>query len=294
MKPVFGIDLTDNKKNEEFNSAPFIAATPDETVAAQFEQISNEAEETVKESKLPLPLLIAEYVLGGFGAIVAACTLSAGLEIGFSKVWENGSILIGIGGACLVLFLALWLYGKLRSKNVLESDSTARTVQTLDGYARIIREQLEVPADAHRADALLFRYKIKNGELCPVNNFPFINFEFDLFLRDGCLCFADLNHRCDFPLESLRRITTVKKRVTLLSWNKEEPIKSERYKPYKLTQNDMGFVLCKKYHVLELEGDGEAYGIWFPSYELPLFEELTGLKAPTEDEKDPPESETEF
>lgn len=292
MKPVFGIDITNNKKNEEINSTPFIAATPDDAVAAQLEQLSGEAEETVRSSKLPLVLLIAQYILGGFGALVVACTLSAGLEIGFSKAWENGSVLIVIGIVCFALFLALWLWGRFRSKSVMESDSTARTAQMLDGYAQIIREQLEVPADANKTDVLLFRYQVKNGEICPVSSFPYINFELDLFLRNGCLCFADLAHRCDFPLESLSRITTVKKRISLISWNKEESIKSERYKPYRLTKSDIGFVFCKQYHVLELEHDGERYGIWFPPYELPVFEELTGLRASAEEENQ--SEETEF
>ena len=30
---------------------------------------------------------------------------------------------------------------------------------------------------------------------------------------------------------------------------------------------------------LELEHEGETWGIYFPCYELPVFEELTGLKA---------------
>jgi hypothetical protein len=41
----------------------------------------------------------------------------------------------------------------------------------------------------------------------------------------------------------------------------------------------MGFVFCKEYHVLELEQNGEEWGIWFPPYELPAMEALTGLKA---------------
>jgi hypothetical protein len=35
----------------------------------------------------------------------------------------------------------------------------------------------------------------------------------------------------------------------------------------------------KPYHILELEKDGETYGIYFPAYELAAIESLTLLKA---------------
>ena len=35
----------------------------------------------------------------------------------------------------------------------------------------------------------------------------------------------------------------------------------------------------KAYHILELEHGGENYGIYFPCWELPVFERLTGLNA---------------
>ena len=74
-------------------------------------------------------------------------------------------------------------------------------------------------------------------------------------------------------------IRTVKKRIRFAGWNKDERPESKRYKPYKLGRNQYGCVICRWYHILELELDGETYGVYFPPYERPAFEAATGLKA---------------
>ncbi len=279
MKPVFGTDLTNDKHNESYNADPFVIATPDESTRREFERLGERAEETVKKSGLPLPLNIAKYVLGGIGAIVLGSTLSAGAEVGFAKAWENAAWLICIGLACLPAFLALWLYGRYRQKKVMEQDDTQALSHSLDQYAELLRQQLNIPGDAKNVELLFFRYKEKDGEIRPLSDMPLLNLTLEAFRTEEHLCFSDLHQTFGFPLSSLIRIATVKKRVSLISWDKEEPIKSPQYKPYHLTTNDMGFVFCKEYHVLELEQNGEKWGIWFPPYELPAMEALTGLRA---------------
>ena len=279
MKPVFGTDLTNNKANEDYNADPFVIATPDEATLREFEKLGEQAEETVKKSGLPLPLTIAKYVLGGISAIVLGSTLSAGAEVGFAQAWENAAWLICIGIACLPAFLALWIYGRLRERKVMEQDDTQALSRSMDQYAELLRQQLNVPDNAKHVELLFFDYKEKDGEIRPVSDTPLINLELEAFRTEEHLCFSDLHQTFGFPLSSLTRISTVRKRTSLISWDKEESIKSPQYKPYHLTTNDMGFVFCKEYHVLELEQNGEKWGIWFPPYELPTMEALTGLKA---------------
>ena len=77
----------------------------------------------------------------------------------------------------------------------------------------------------------------------------------------------------------LKSIQTVKKRIAIPSWNKEEGPTEGEFKPYKMTVNDMDMVFFKPYYILVGERNGEEYGIYFPCYELAVFENLTGLKA---------------
>ena len=46
-----------------------------------------------------------------------------------------------------------------------------------------------------------------------------------------------------------------------------------------MTVNNMGNVFFKPYYILEIEHNDEIFGIYFPCYELPIFEKLTGLTA---------------
>ena len=81
-----------------------------------------------------------------------------------------------------------------------------------------------------------------------------------------------------FPIDSFQRISTVKKRIIIGQWHKEERHNKGEYKQYKISTNQYGYSL-KNYHALELERFGETYGIYFPAYELHVFESLTHLSA---------------
>ena len=95
---------------------------------------------------------------------------------------------------------------------------------------------------------------------------PYLNPVFKIFSDTNCLYIANLEGKYAFPLSSLVSIHTVKKRIRIAGWNKEIGFKQGVYKQYKL----------EVYH------DGVSLGIYIPCYELPIFEELTGLKAETQ------------
>ena len=279
MKPLFCIDVTENKHNEAYNGACFAAAKPSEENLAALEKMRNNLDDTVQKSQLPVWLTVLKYITGIAGGIILGSTLSAAAEIGFATAYQNASWLILLGGASLVIFLALFLLGRRLEKTVSEDDATQQLLRSADTLAECVNEELEVPHDAATTDVLFFRYKVKDGEIHPKTDLPYINTEFRVFLRNGSLCLSDSETRYDLPMQAFSAIRTVKKRISLLQWNKEESIKSPRYKPYKMTEANLGWVLCRSYHVLEFEHDGEPYGLYFPCYELPLFEQLTGLRA---------------
>lgn len=96
---------------------------------------------------------------------------------------------------------------------------------------------------------------------------------------NGCDTELLVQKTSDLLSSSLRAIRTVKKRIIFTGWNKDDRPESKRYKPYKMGTNQYGCVICRWYHILELELDGEIYGVYFPPYERPAFEAATGLKA---------------
>ena len=162
----------------------------------------------------------------------------------------------------------------------MEGDESKHFTSTLDNIADSIYAEFGVPADAAGVDVLSFRYKLKNGE--PVAKEiadDMDNLVMKAFVSDEQLFLTDLESKYAFSLSEMRTIRTVKKSISLSSWNKEIPPKKGIYKPYKIKVDKYECIYCKPYHILELEHNGEIWGIYFPCYELPIFESLTGLSA---------------
>ena len=82
-----------------------------------------------------------------------------------------------------------------------------------------------------------------------------------------------------FPLKNLRTIRTVYEDATIPHWQKNDDFDSDNYKAYSITYNkNLGIFQTSPYHILELELNGEIWGIYFPCYEIRTIENLTGLK----------------
>ncbi len=77
MNPFGAIDITENKKNERINGAEFIVESTSSGQAKALENETENAEELLKKSKLPLPLRIVEYVCGILATVVVVDLLRA-------------------------------------------------------------------------------------------------------------------------------------------------------------------------------------------------------------------------
>ena len=141
---------------------------------------------------------------------------------------------------------------------------------------------MKVPETSKEVDILIFFYKIKNGEIkvCEkgMQYAKYLNPIFNVFCDQENLYLANLEGKYAFPLSSIKRVRTVKKKIVIASWNKDVSFKDDIYKPYKLTDDNYGAIHCKQYHIIEIEKDGEIFGIYFPSYELPAFKEVLGTE----------------
>lgn len=192
----------------------------------------------------------------------------------------NHAILLvwGVG----IIFGILTLIAHLSKKKVLESEENQVVSNRVDNVLNVIDMELGVPSTAVKVDLLTFAYKLKNGE--PVAKergmmtTPYVNFEYKLFVENGNIYIVDTDTKYVIDGKSIKGISTVNKRIGVVMWNKEISFKDGVYKPYKISSNDNG-IFFKPYHILKFEHNGELWGIWFPCYELPVFEHITGLRA---------------
>lgn len=281
MKPFLGIDLTIDKKNEQQIGDEFLVQQPSVALLESLDVSIEKADETIEKSKIPLPFRIVQYVSGFATLLIVSGIMRA--DVSLSEAYQNAPGLFWAAPICAIIWLLLYLWSRQKSKTVLEEDESTLAFSNLDNNAAAVFEDLFVPDNAKSVDILSFFYKLKDGKIKIVTKgmqtAQCFNPTFEIFADTENLYLANFEGKYAFPLNSITTIHTVKKRISMIGWNKEEPFNKGVYKPYKLTANNFGSVFCKSYHILEINYQGETYGVYFPSYELPVFEGVTGLKA---------------
>lgn len=276
MKPFLGIDLTMNKKNEQINGQEFLIQTPSAALTTSFETSSDKVEERIELAQLPLLFRGVQAICGMVALISIAAILKA--DISFVEGYKNAPGLYWASGICAVVWLTLWIITRLKAKTVLETDESEQIFSHLDGAAEAIYRDLNVPADAKDVDLLMFYYKLKNDNIkvCEkgMQIAQYFNPEFKVFGDKDYLYFVNLEGKYAFPLSSIVKMHTIKKRIRIAGWNKEEQYNKGVYKQYKLTIDNYDCIHCKKYYILEINHNGESWGIFIPEYEWHVFEDF--------------------
>lgn len=286
MKPFVGIDITENKKNEKINGEEFIVDSVSQIQKNNFDDAQQDALELVEESKLPLVLRIIQGACGLVGLMLLSGVLRAFTDedsVSFAEGYQNAPWLFWLCGVCLAVWGILKALSVKKEKETIYAEKGENVAGKLESISKNIYAELGVPPHAEMVDILSFAYKMKDGEPkakeMGLSTTPYINTEVKAFVEEDKLILVDLEHKYAFPLNSLQAIRTVKKSIMVPFWNKEEAPKEEKYKEYKLRVDDHGCVYLKPYHILEILKDNELWGIYFPCYEIKVFESLTGIKA---------------
>lgn len=283
MKPFLGIDITHDKKNEEENGKEFRITETSPAMVEAFENSGSKAMEMINAAKLPLPLRIIKDICGIGAMLIAFAIIRAfvGDDIGIAEAYGNAPVLFWVMGIAAILWLILKLLGDKKENAVAESEDVARLNSRINGVMDSIFAELDVPEYAYEVDVLSFAYKLKDGVPKVTDDgsgfAPYVNDAYKFFVDSENMYLADVYGKYAIPLDSLRTIREVSKKIRLLTWNKDEAPTEGAYKQYKLKTDEYDCVSVKPYYILEFEREGELWGIYFPCYELPAFTELTGL-----------------
>ncbi len=286
MTPFLGINLTADKKNMTFNGAEFLAEQPSLALSQAHEASSGKAEKILAQTELPWLLRIIRDGCGLFAAMGFLGIIKGLGNVSIREAYQNAGWIFWATGICLLIWALIKLIGSRKQNNVLNTDESNLTFSAAEGTAKAIFSELSVPEDAKEVDLLCFYYKVKNStiKVCEkgMQITPYLNPIFKIYSDSEYLYLANLEGKYAFPLSTLRSIRTVKKHIRIPTWNKDTAFNKDVYKPYRLTSDNYGCIHCKSYHILELDHNGKPWGIYLPCYELPIFENLTGLTAPVE------------
>ena len=280
MKPFFGIDRTTDKKNTNLNCEQFIVCSTNEASVKEFNN-ALEAEEGILKKASISPFL---SILGQISIIVFilfSCRIVGEMldkKIGLAVMYKTAPLAFWITGICFLVFLFLAILNKRKQKKVFEETSEYSNWEKRmeDSIAHCYNE-LGVPKDAESINVLSFTYKTKNNQPV-ITSVCCFNLDVKIFADDENLYICDIADKYAIARNTIKAIRTVNSKILLDHWTKEIPFDQEPYKNYKIKKTDVGIVV-KGYNILEFEDDGQLWGIYFPCYELPVFEAITGLKA---------------
>lgn len=285
MKPFLCIDITNDRKSTYLNGEEFITCSTSTMQTDSLAEAMQKASSLEKIAYIPAPLRILRIsckIIGIIGSISLVRALIGSDSVSLETAYQNAPWLFWLIGVTLAIWLILSAFGQMKKDRMSDSEEDVRISREIERISAAIYSELCVPDDARNVDILSFCYKQKKkGFSVKARGLAlteYINFDYKLYLRNDCLCLTNLEHTYSFPLSELRAIRTVKKQIAIPRWNKEISFKDGNYLLYKITSDQYNRIFFKPYHILELEHNGELWGIYFPCYERPAFERLTGLR----------------
>lgn len=286
MKPVFATNVTENKKNDVSNAEAFVCQRISQMNKESLDRVSEENNKVIKKASLPLPLRIMQIASMIVGFICFRVTMNLtrdGMSSG--ELLREAPVLFVVLAACVVVFGVVTFWGNAKSKKIRNSEESEIAASRADVVCRNIYAELGVTEQTPEVDIFDFKYKEKKNDISFVafnkmSAANFMNFPYKFYVNEGNLYLADLEVKYCIPLNKVKGIKTVKKQATIpmFMWNKEIAFNEGYYKQFKIRSND-GNIFIKPYHILCFEHNGEDWGLYFPCYELPLFEQITGFKA---------------
>lgn len=281
MKPFLSIDITTNRKNEQLNGNEFLILKPSEILSQTLDKTTEQKEAIIKNSKLPFLLRIIKSICLFLAFICVSGLLRA--RVSLAEAYHNAPWIFWLLPICVILFILLTICEKVKSHQVLDTDENQHALATHDRVMKDIFAELAVPDNAKDVDVLSCYYTERNGKIKAIEKglqlHQFANLIFKVYRDNENLYLVNCDGKYAFPLSSLSSIRMVKKHTVIKEWHKEEPYDQGIYKQYKLSIDKFGCLNCNSYYILEVVHNAETYGIYIPCYELPVFEELTGLRS---------------
>lgn len=236
MKLLFGVDVTDPAHHKEVCSA-LCTRELSGPLQAQYDALEAAEAEYGRLSSLPKWLLYVKKLIGYASAVFLLSFISSAFEQNPNTNHRIVSLDELLGIILLLVWIALTCFDLQKTKDVITSDEFLASKRQAADLEQAARLDLGVPEDAAEMDVLCSRYRWKYGEMVCADSsiiWYYGNISMHAWQENGCFCLADLTMRFDIPLSDIRTIERVKKGYDFSAWNKPEPYKAEKYKPYRV------------------------------------------------------------
>ena len=289
MKQLFGINVTENKKNTKSDGEVLINKQHQGEIETKIDEVLREQNAYfTKKRKLILPINIIRQILIAFVIIIGISFLGASLdpEAGFAVAYANGGFLLYIGGGVLIIGVTLLIIEKILIRNANNSPEFQHYNETLIALIEAAQANLDFPSDAVEIDMFSYRYRItKKGKVQfrtlysfgSQADVPVLN-QYTCYRIDNDLCISDLFSEYRFAISEIESIDMVNIATISRGWNKQEAPNSPTYAPFKINFNQQGNLIFKPLYSLKINSPVHGhFELYFPRHELQAITTLTGL-----------------
>ena len=268
MKELFGINVTENRKNAETDGERYCTSKVVGFSSEKLEKAFEELDEIENKGTLPTWLYIIASLLFLFGLICVFETVPD-----YKTAFNNAPGLVVSGIISFIVGGGFLLYEKLKVRSNKDSEEYRQADNALENNAGTSLDELNIPSDAETVNAFIYKYKTKDGKNEIRERFRghFINFDAFVFTEGDDFCIADLETRYDIPLSSITELGVEKKGCFVSGWTKDVPLSE-----YKLRTDNLGRVCLKSRAYMLFYLGGQEFRLYFPEYEMPVFRRLTG------------------
>ena len=277
MKNLFGLF----KKTSDNNFDQFVLRKLLDDNSTKIDNLSKEGEQLKKEKVPPQWLSYVSIFAILFGLLFAVSILLA--KDGFVNALQTRGYFFYIGVGLFVAGVVTQIIVRIKTKKSNSDPEVEKFVSMVEKTVKECEFELDIPETAVAID-VLFTIMKKNSKgeekLSQMALIQYLNQELKVFVEKDLLCFADITMVVGIPLDSVKGIKMIKKRIPLPKWNKSEPFNGPTYKPYKLYTNQTGFIWCKPYYEIDLDIDNESYYFLIPCYEKDPFLKVVGKEIP--------------
>ncbi len=182
----------------------------------------------------------------------------------------SGIILVGVFG-----------YERIREINYEKSDICAEYNARIENMFDSMYLEMGVPIDAPYVDFLRFEYKLKGAKVVPVQIAKYSELfnicDFKFYSDKKKLYMASDEEVYAIDIANIKSITKVDEKIYLsVTENQKETIAKFKKNNVK---GRFGSYKIESYYIMKFEHKGDLWGLYYPWYELPVIEELTGIKA---------------
>ncbi len=277
MKYLFGTDRSKGTADNKADRQLYKIAELPPALADTLAQKNAALERAVRKNSLPIVLSAIKHFCLVIGLIFGASVLNA--RVTPAQGYRNAPWAYWIAGVCLLVGGLLWLIDRVKKKHLDEKAPVKEARKALRAAVRSADSYLSIPQDAKDTDILMLEYRQADKDEEP-RILASLPVELRLFKRDGMLCITDGNAVHAIPCASMTGLRLVESSVPFLDWSKSDPPNREKYLRCGLKLQHGNPEALRYFCALEWENGGEVWQLAFPAWELPLFEELTGLKRP--------------